>query len=123
MYYNSVALNLDLTQYPAVIDTGSSQFSVPSNVFKALITAWQKDLASLQCNQGQCATREDCSIASAKLGLVGLLMNEHVFELKADTYLWQGSDGSCSLLIHENNLPDDAANLYLVGDTFLAHFY
>ena len=34
---------------PAIIDTGSSNFGVPSKVFSFLKNGWQKDLPKVDC--------------------------------------------------------------------------
>ena len=31
--------------------------------------------------------------------------------------------GQCYFLIHKNTLPSPDENIYLIGDTFLRHFY
>jgi hypothetical protein len=40
-----------------------------------------------------------------------------------ETYLYGDSSGRCYMLIHKCILPGKNANLYLIGDVFLRHFY
>ena len=110
--------------YPAVIDTGSSQLEVPSEVYQALELYWKKDIPELNCEKGMCvATEIGCDATKEKLKPIGLIMNGHVFELMPDTYLYEDVEKNCYLLVHENKLSGNAKYLYLVGDTFLSHFY
>jgi hypothetical protein len=51
MHYNGISLGnigSDHT-YPAIIDTGSSQLSVPPDVFDLVQKEWQKDLPEIDC--------------------------------------------------------------------------
>ena len=51
-------------------------------------------------------------------------MEDHVFELEPATYLYDiPGMNLCELLIEENTLPDGFDQIYLIGDTFLAHYY
>lgn len=39
------------------------------------------------------------------------------------TFLAEAAPGWCMIMIEGNSLPAPDDNLYLAGDTFLAHFY
>lgn len=49
-------------------------------------------------------------------------MNGVVYEIPSTAYLWE-SEHTCYTIIHACNLPGKLANIFLVGDTFLNHFY
>lgn len=46
-----------------------------------------------------------------------------MFELNPEQYLYTGSQTICFFVVHKCKLPGDNANLFLVGDVFLRHFY
>ena len=49
VWYDGKALFDEEADYPAVIDTGSSDLSVPKQVFKNLKKEWEKVLPDLNC--------------------------------------------------------------------------
>jgi hypothetical protein len=46
-----------------------------------------------------------------------------VYEIPSSQYTFESNPNKCFLKIHKNNLPDQNANLFLMGDLFLKHFY
>lgn len=78
----------------------------------------------LSCVNSWCFTDENtrCDDIIPHVSSVGLLMADHVFDLAPETYLQQWDEG-CEVLIEKNTLPDGFDQIYLVGDTFLAHYY
>lgn len=54
---------------------------------------------------------------------VGFQMSDYVFELTPEQYLYKGDANKCYFVIHKCKLPGKNANLYLIGDAFLKHFY
>jgi saccharopepsin len=50
-------------------------------------------------------------------------MSDYVFELTPEQYLYKSDGNKCFFVIHKCKLPGKNANLYLIGDAFLKHFY
>jgi len=50
-------------------------------------------------------------------------MSDFVFELSPETYLYSASPYKCFIVLHKCKLPGKNANLFLIGDAFLRHFY
>ena len=50
-------------------------------------------------------------------------MSDYVFEINPDQYLYKSSAEKCFFVLHKCKLPGKNANLYLIGDAFLRHFY
>ena len=50
-------------------------------------------------------------------------MSGYIFQFTPEQYLYTMEPGTCYFLIHKNTLPSPDENLYLMGDTFLRHFY
>ena len=46
-----------------------------------------------------------------------------MFEMDPSTYLLELEPDWCQIKIEKNTLPDGFDQIYLVGDTLLAHFY
>lgn len=46
-----------------------------------------------------------------------------VYEIPASEYLFVSNAQKCFLKIHKNNLPGKEAEILLMGDLFLKHFY
>jgi len=51
MYYGAKPMQKpgEDTSYPAIIDTGSSQLSIPPDVFEKIRSEWQQALPNLDC--------------------------------------------------------------------------
>lgn len=50
-------------------------------------------------------------------------MSDYVFEINPEQYLYKSDEGKCYFVIHKCKLPGKNANLFLIGDAFLKHFY
>jgi saccharopepsin len=111
--------------YPAIIDTGSSQFSIPPAVFENLKKEWAAALPKLDCESDStfCQVPESCESVAPKLKPIGFQFSDYVFEMKPELYLFVASSDICYFVVHECKLPGKNADLFLVGDVFLRHFY
>jgi len=76
----------------------------------------------MQCQDIICIIERDCEQAAKELEPVSLLMSGYRFELKPEAYLMSSEPGWCYVGIEGSGIKgmDD---FYLVGDTFLRHFY
>ena len=54
---------------------------------------------------------------------VGFQLSEYTFELSPEQYLYKADGNKCYFVIHKCKLPGKNAQLYLIGDAFLKHFY
>jgi hypothetical protein len=113
------------TSYPAIIDTGSSQLSIPPDVFEKIREEWQTALPELDCTSDQtfCHVKKPCEEVADKVKPVGFQMSDYVFEINPAQYLYRSSHNKCYFVIHKCRLPGKNANLFLIGDAFLKHFY
>lgn len=113
------------TSYPAIIDTGSSQLSIPPDVFEKIRENWAKELPNLDCTSDKtfCHVQDSCENVAAKVKPVGFQMSDYVFEINPQQYLYKSSHNKCYFVIHKCRLPGKNKNLYLIGDAFLKHFY
>jgi len=127
MYYGSTPMQKpgEDTAYPAIIDTGSSQLSIPPDVFEKIRTEWNKALPELDCTTDKtfCHVAQSCDAVSKKVKPVGFQMSDYVFEINPDQYLYKANDEKCYFVIHKCRLPGKNKNLFLIGDAFLRHFY
>ena len=57
------------------------------------------------------------------LSPIGLQMNDYLFEMSPETYLVEAAPGWCMVMIEGNFMPAPYDQMYIAGDTFLAHFY
>ena len=110
---------------PAVIDTGTSLFALPANLFDKLVAVWREELGKqkLMCeeNKAQCYVVNQCS--NLKLSPVSLMFSNYLFEIKSEQYLQQSGPLKCSLGFIKNTLPVNGGSMFLVGDLFLRHYY
>lgn len=86
MYYNGDNLSLTKEQkWPAIIDTGSSNFGVPDATFQKLRDKWEKDLGSkgLDCvnDDNFCQVMTPCNEIAPKLKPVGIQIADVTFEM------------------------------------------
>ena len=111
--------------FPAVIDTGSSNFGVPNKAFDYLKEKWTNDLHDLDCitDDNFCQVMTPCTEVAAKLKPISLQISDQVFELAPDLYLHQAEGTRCQFAIHSNQLKGTTGNLFLIGDTLLRHLY
>lgn len=128
MFYNGEEFNLVKEQkYPAIIDTGSSNFGVPDATFKALTEKWEKDIGrdKLDCvnDDNFCQVMIPCNEIAPKLKPVGIQIADVVFEMTPELYLHQAEGTRCQFAIHSNQMKGSSGNLYLIGDTLLRHLY
>lgn len=72
------------TSYPAIIDTGSSQLSIPPEIFSKIQAEWQKAIPNLDCTSDQtfCQVMQNCHAVATKLKPIGFQMSDYVFELQ-----------------------------------------
>lgn len=98
---------------------------MPPAVFENLRQEWSAALPALDCESDNtfCQVAESCASAASKLKPVGFQFSDYVFELAPELYLYTGSASICYFVVHKCRLPGDNANLFLVGDVFLRHFY
>jgi hypothetical protein len=61
------------TAYPAIIDTGSSQLSIPPDVFDRIQAQWAKDLPDLDCSSDStfCQVPRNCAAVQGLIQSVG----------------------------------------------------
>lgn len=128
MYYNGDNLSLTKEQkWPAIIDTGSSNFGVPDATFQKLRDKWEKDLGSkgLDCvnDDNFCQVMTPCNEIAPKLKPVGIQIADVTFEMQPELYLHQAEGTRCQFAIHSNQMKGSSGNLYLIGDTLLRHLY
>ena len=127
MYYGAEPMQKpgEDTSYPAIIDTGSSQLSIPPDVFDKISANWAKTLPNLDCTTDAtfCHVMEGCDSVAKKVKPVGFQMSDYVFELNPDQYLYKANDDKCYFVIHKCRLPGKNKDLFLIGDAFLRHFY
>ena len=75
MYYGGSAMQKpgEVTAYPAIIDTGSSQLSIPPDVFEKIRGEWNKALPNLDCTSDAtfCHVPESCDAVAPKIKPVG----------------------------------------------------
>lgn len=50
-------------------------------------------------------------------------MSDYVFEINPMQYLYSANENKCYFVLHKCKLPGKNANLFLIGDAFLRHFY
>ena len=127
MYYGEKPMQKpgEDTSYPAIIDTGSSQLSIPPDVFDKIRTEWSQALPNLDCTSDKtfCHVKEACEDIAPKLKPVGFQMSDYVFEINPEQYLYKSSHKKCYFVVHKCRLPGKNKNLFLIGDAFLKHFY
>lgn len=115
------------SKFPAIIDTGSSNFGVPEKMFGQLKEGWDKDIGgqNLDCvnDDNFCQVMQPCSEIAPKLKPVGIQLSDYTFELKPELYLHQAEGNRCQFAIHQNQMKGSTGNLYLIGDTLLRHLY
>lgn len=111
--------------YPAIIDTGSSQLSIPPDVFDKIQAEWTAALPQIDCKSDKtfCHVKEPCENIASKVKPVGFQMSDYIFELNPEQYLYKSDEGKCYFVIHKCRLPGKNKDLFLIGDAFLRHFY
>jgi len=111
--------------YPAIIDTGSSQLSIPPDVFEKISAEWATALPELDCKTDKtfCHVAKPCEEVAPKVKPVGFQMSDYVFEINPEQYLYKSDDEKCFFVIHKCRLPGKNKDLFLIGDAFLRHFY
>lgn len=129
MYYGADPLQVpgEDVSYPAIIDTGSTRLSIPPDQFEKVKKVWQKAVPELKCTDGgaYCEVKKPCASFKSKLKPLGFQMSDYVFEINPDQYLLDSTTGhqKCFFIIKKCRLPGKNKNLFLIGDTFLKHFY
>lgn len=75
MFYGGKAMQKpgEDTSYPAIIDTGSSQLSIPPDVFEKIRDEWAQALPNLDCTSDKtfCHVKEACEDVAPKVKPVG----------------------------------------------------
>jgi hypothetical protein len=92
MFYAGEEFRLGEEQkYPAIIDTGSSNFGVPEKTFNFLRDKWEKDIgrSNLDCvnDDNFCQVMIPCKEVALKLKPVGIQISDFVFEMNPELYL------------------------------------
>lgn len=130
MYYGADPLQVpgEDVSYPAIIDTGSTRLSIPPDQFMKVQKAWKEAVPQIKCSEGgaYCQVNDHCNTFKDKLKPIGLQMSDYVFEINPDQYLLESTSKKhkkCYFIIKKCRLPGKNKNLFLVGDTFLKHFY
>jgi hypothetical protein len=127
MYYGAQPMQKpgEDTAYPAIIDTGSSQLSIPPDVFDKIQAEWSRALPNLDCTSDKtfCHIAEGCDSVATKIKPVGFQMSDYVFEINPAQYLYKANENKCYFVIHKCRLPGKNKDLFLIGDAFLRHFY
>lgn len=70
--------------YPSIIDTGTSQLSIPPKVFESLHAEWQQAIpGGLDCKTDEtfCLTQKKCDEITPFIKPVGIQMSGQIFEL------------------------------------------
>lgn len=130
MYYGADPLQVpgEDVSYPAIIDTGSTRLSIPPDQFTKVLKVWKEAVPELKCTEGgaYCQVNDHCKTFKHKLKPLGFQMSDYVFEINPDQYLLESTSKKhkkCYFIIKKCRLPGKNKNLFLVGDTFLKHFY
>lgn len=100
MFYGGEEFTLGQEQkYPAIIDTGSSNFGVPEKTFNFMKEKWEKDIgrSNLDCvnDDNFCQVMIPCNEVAPKLKPVGIQISDYVFEMKPELYLHQAEGQRC----------------------------
>ena len=124
LHYDSEPLFTEPDAYPAIPDTGTSVVCIPKSVFAGLQAEWAKDIPDLDCatDAENCRVPRACSEVMKQVKTVGFQMNDFVFSMPPEAWLTDDSYG-CQLDLGVNNMPGKFGEVYLLGDTFLRHFY
>jgi len=82
-------------------------------------------LPDLDCSPENafCQMNESCKAVSKKLKPVGFQLSDYIFEVNQEQYLFSGAEDLCFIVFQKCRLPGKLANLFLIGDVFLRHFY
>lgn len=120
-YGDIIETGLASIQYPAILDTGNSELSVPPDIFEGLSKKWQEDLPNLVCqdNLTFCHIAESCEAIVDRLQPVGFQMSDYIFEITPEEYLFPARKNKCFFVIHRNELTGDYQDYIYMGDTFL----
>lgn len=122
--YNKGQMRTDFS-YPAIIDTGSSQIAIPPAVFEQLKSEWAKAEPRLNCHGHDvfCYVDTSCAELNGKLKPVAFRLENTMFEIPPEEYLFVSSPEKCFIKLHKCNLPPEQQNIFLMGDLLLKHFY
>jgi hypothetical protein len=73
MWYGKRPLFSVPDNYPAIIDTGSSQISIPPQVYAKLVSEWEKTFPDMTCTKerGYCSVPGTCKNIENKVKNVG----------------------------------------------------
>ena len=121
----------DQGSFPAVIDTGSTIISVPSQLFTSLQQKWSESVKDLDCKTDAnfCQSLSSCDEVGQELKPVGFLIagggqagGETIFSINPSEYLFQ-AEGKCQFAITENKLDKFNNKNFIFGQAFLKHFY
>lgn len=86
-------------KYPAIIDTGSSNFGVPEKTFNFLKEKWEKDIGrnNLDCvnDDNFCQAMTPCTELAQKLKPVSIQISDFIFEMSPELYLHQAEGTRC----------------------------
>lgn len=67
---------------------------------------------------------DSCTNVVQKLKPIAFQLSDYIFQINAEEYLQEARKDACFFVIHKTDVDEsDAANIYLIGDLFLKHFY
>ena len=123
MTYGSQVISEEQSQ--AIVDTGSSQLSVPPKVFDQMSAKWRETIPNLVCKPSKtfCFVEEPCESVVQKIQPIGFQLSDYVFELTPEEYLFKARKNTCFFVIHKTGTEGSDSNMYMLGDLFLQHFY
>lgn len=89
-YGDIIETGLDSIQYPAILDTGNSELSVPPDIFDSLAQKWMQDVPNVRCpeNITFCVVNSSCESIVDRLQPVGFQMSDYIFEIMPEEYLF-----------------------------------
>jgi hypothetical protein len=81
--YNGTVLENTARSYPAIIDTGTSQMSIPPQIFSAIESQWKSAVSDLDCTTDDnfCVSKSPCESLYKKVEPIGIQMSGYVFEI------------------------------------------
>lgn len=94
-------------------------------MFDLLAAQWRQDIPNLECasNHTFCHVHETCESVVKKVKPVAFQLSDYMFEITPEEYLFKARKSTCFFVIHKSEGKGENANMYLMGITFLRHFY
>lgn len=128
IHYDSKKLDGTERSYPAIMDTGTSQMSIPPAPFSLLQEQWNSVVpGGIDCTSDPsfCTSKKQCAELETVLKPVGIQLSGYAYDINPKEYLFQadGDGGKCFFVINECKLGGKNKDIYIIGDAFLKHFY